>query len=278
MSGDLHKCVLCHRQDTARMACVDCTTALDAMLGDLPEFYALTLGEYLASATGQKGSAISIGLNVGVLDGRTPRAAIWALESWERDWRETLPTFGHSETADADQRGRKAQRWADAESADFIGVNLCGVVDFLRVHLEVAATTHPAIDEFASELRAIHAEARAAAGESESDVTKVRCPADVERGGEVVACGALLHLAGEHCVCHSCGTDWDRPRLLLVARAAGSDVYAPLNVLAEHFAISPRTIQRWREAGLVRRKGASYHHGDIAAMVQDRHAEGMTAV
>lgn len=273
----LTKCVLCSRQDTHREACVDCTENLRRMLTDLPEFYALAAAGYADTTRGGKGSAASIGINVSALDGRTPRDAIWKLEAWERDWRETLCTFGNHDHADIDQRKRKAARWADAESPDFTGVNLCGVVNFLTIHLDTAATEHPAINEFAAELRTIHTEARNHAGEGEGDVTKVECPADIERHGEIQRCGALLTLTGEHANCPRCGTDWDRPRLMLVARSVGADVYAPIGVLAEHVGKSKRTIQRWYEAGLIRRKGKSYHHGDIVAVIESQQDESEVA-
>jgi len=269
--SDLRNCVICRHQQTPRMACVDCTTAIDRMLADLPEFYALAAGEFEAASTGVGGNSIPLGLRIDALDGRAPRHAIWTLETWERDWRETLPAFGGAD-ADLSQRKRKAQRWADATSSDFTGVNLCGVVDFLRIHLDGAACHHPAIDEFADEVRTIHAAARHAAGEDPDDVTIVLCPADRDRDGVVGACGARLTLAGEHVTCPRCGTDWDRPRLLLVARASGGDVYAPLKVLVEHFGVTSRTLQRWRKSGLVRGKGSAYHHGDVVAVL-DGHAD-----
>jgi hypothetical protein len=269
VTDTLHKCVLCHKQDTTRMACVDCTERMRRQLLDLPEFYALAAGEYISSRQDAAGNAVSIGLSVAALDARSPREAIWALEAWELDWRETLSTFS---TADAQlaQRKRKAERWAASESDDFTGVNLCGVVNFLLTHLDTSACEHPAIDEFAREVRVIHSRARIAAGEPPADVTIIECPADVERDGQIQACGMKLHLVNDHVDCPRCGSSWDFGRLVLVARSTGADIYRPGPLLAEHFGVSLRTLQRWRKEGLVRGKGASYHHGDIAAVLQGR--------
>jgi len=268
VSESLRKCVLCHHQDTHRFACVDCTSHLMGMLRDLPEFYALAAGEYVSSRQDAAGNAVSIGLSVAALDARSPREAIWALESWERDWRETLQAFGGADSEVA-QRKRKAERWAESESPDFTGVNLCGVVNFLMIHLEAAACEHPAIDEFATELRVIHSRARGAAGEPAPDVTIIECPADYDKDGRTTVCGMRLHLVNDEVDCPRCGSAWSFGRLVLVARATGADIYRPGPMLAEHFGVSLRTLQRWRKDGLIRGKGASYHHGDIAAMLQD---------
>jgi hypothetical protein len=251
------------------MTCVSCTERIDAMLRDLPEFYALAAGEYVSSRQDTAGNAVSIGLSVVALDARSPRESIYALESWERDWRETLSAF-RADDGDLQQRQRKAERWAKSESDDFTGVNLCGVVDWLRTHLELAAKEHPAIDEFALEVRQMHNRARGGAAEPLDDMLIIECPGDLEREGEIHRCGKELTIVGAGVRCCRCGTEWDVNRLAIVARSVGADIYRPGPMMADHFGISLRTLQRWRKDGLVRGKGASYHYGDVARVWDER--------
>jgi len=269
--SDLRPCVICHHQDTHRFACVDCSSRFAEMLRDLPELYAVTAGEFWPVGVGQgsggKSSETPLGLRVAALDGRSSRVALETLESWERCLRET---FSPQQDADLAQRERKAQRWADSDSDDLHGVTLCGVVDWLLRNLERICTEFPAVDEFHAEVKALHKIARAAAREPVEDVTVIECPADHEGG----LCGKRLKLTGEYVSCPRCGTEWDRPRLLMVARYANADIWQPAGVVSEHLGIPPRTLSRWAQQGLVQRRGTNYLWSSVVSHVQ---GEGATA-
>ena len=269
--SDLHKCPVCAHQDTHRMACVTCSERLAEMLRDLPELYAVTAGEFWPVGVGQgsggKSSETPLGLRVAALDGRSSRVALETLESWERALRED---FSPQQDPDLAQRERKAQRWADSDSDDLHGVTLCGVVDWLLRNLERICTEFPAVDEFHAEVKALHKVARAAAREPVEDVTVIECPADHEGG----LCGKRLKLTGEYCRCERCGTEWDRPRLLMVARYANADIWQPAGVVSEHLGIPPRTLSRWAQQGLVQRRGTNYVWSSVVSHVR---GEGITA-
>ena len=266
---DQHPCVLCHVQSTPAFACYDCRRRMDDQLADLPELYIQAAGEYWATGgESGRGNERSLGLRVAALDGRAPFDSIAVLESWERDWRESLSTFAGRDP-DRAQRERKAERWADSESSDAVGVSLCGVVDFLRIHLEAAAAEHPAIDEFAAELRTLHRQAKAAARISSEPVTVVECPADHPDDPSRL-CGKRLRLVADQATCVRCGASWDVGRLLMVAASTKAEVWQPIGVISERLGVPERTLQRWAKDGLVRRRGGNYLWSSVVEALEIR--------
>jgi hypothetical protein len=258
---DQHPCVICTHQTTPHMACSACTERIREQLRDLPEFLALSAAEYwpVGGGKGGRSTEVSIGLRVEALDARTTREPLEVLESWEQAFRES---WWDHEAPERAQRERKAARWADSDSADFHAVNLCGVVDWLSRQLDRIAD-HPAVDEFAQEVKALHKQAARAAREPREDVTVIACPAD--HGAAL--CGKPLRLEHEHVTCSRCGTDWDRPRLLIVARYADVEVWQPAGVVSEYLGIPPRTLSRWAQQGLVKRRGTSYLWSSVVSHV-----------
>ncbi len=270
---DQHPCVLCHVQSTPAFACYDCRRRMDDQLADLPELYIQAAGEYWATGgESGRGNERSLGLRVAALDGRAPFDSIAVLESWERDWRESLSTFAGRDP-DRAQRERKAERWADSESSDAVGVSLCGVVDFLRIHLEAAAAEHPAIDEFAAELRTLHRQAKAAARISSEPVTVVECPADHPDDPSRL-CGKRLRLVADQAECPRCGASWDVGRLLMVAASTKAEVWQPASVVSERLGVSDSTLRRWAKDGLVRRRSNNYLWSSVVEMLESRDRVG----
>jgi hypothetical protein len=127
--------------------------------------------------------------------GATPVFA--ALETWERDWRET--------------RGLAISGvWVDLRAA------LGAIARFLRVHLDWACDTHDAISEFAAEVRAVHQSLRAACGDLADTVYVGRCPTVTETG----ACSARLFASTWSDVirCPGCGARRDRAEWEILGR------------------------------------------------------------
>jgi hypothetical protein len=253
-------CVICAHQSTPRMACSGCTERIREQLTDLPEFLALSAAEYwpVGGGKGGRSTEVSIGLRVEALDARTTREPLEVLESWERLFREEWS----DDHADTQQRARKAARWADSDSDDFHAVNLCGVVDWLCRQLERIAD-HPAVDEFALEVKALHKTAARGAREPREDVTVIACPADHGDG----LCGKPLRLEHEHVQCGRCGADWDRPRLLIVARYADVEVWQPAGVVSEYLGIPERTLRHWAQHGHIKRRGGSLLWSSVVAHI-----------
>lgn len=142
-------------------------------------------------------------------------------------------------------------------------MNLVGVCEWLLTHLE-RIQDHPAVDEFWTEVREVHKRAREAARDRGEAVTVVQCPAD-HKG---TLCRKSLTLDADRVPCPRCGTEWDRPRLLLVARSADVDTWQPAAVVSEHFGIPARTLRSWAQAGHVRRRGVSYLWSRVVTHVQ----------
>jgi hypothetical protein len=118
--------------------------------------------------------------------GATPVFA--ALETWERDWR--------------DLRG-----WAVTGTWPDLRTALGAIVRFLDAHLDWAADEHPAFDEFAAEVRAVHAAMRVAREGREPVVVVGPCPAIVDG----VRCGSMLRMLARADVvkCRACGQSWE---------------------------------------------------------------------
>jgi hypothetical protein len=266
MSGTDHgPCVICHRQLTPRFMCVDCTQRLVDMLTDLPAYYAISAAEYWPQGVGGggKSSETPLGLRVDALDGRASRVALETLESWERCLREE---FSPQQDPDHAQRERKAAAWGAAHSDDLHGVTLCSVVDWLVHNAERIAVEFVAVDELYAEVKALHKIAARAAREPQPDVTVISCPADADEG----LCGASLRLTGEHVNCPRCGCDWDRPRLLLVARSVDADVWQPAGVVSEHLGVPPSTLSLWARQGHVKRRGTTFLWSSVVSHLNSK--------
>ena len=250
------KCFNCNKPTDVRV-CVDCVQVMREQLLELPEFYALSGGEYWTlGASSGKGvnTERSIGLRVDALDARSPRYVINTLESWERDWRETLSTFSGDERALRSQRSRKAGEWNSADTRDLMGLTLVGVCVWLGKHLTVACVEHPAIDVFADELRSMHKRMKLAARIPSDQVSIIECPADFEDA----ICRAQLRLTDGEIVCERCSTRWDQSRLLMVAKSAGVKTWQPAGVVSEYLGVPASTLSSWARRGLIERRGTNY--------------------
>lgn len=240
---------------------------VDEMLSDLPKFYALAAAEYWTqgSSSGGSNSDVSIGLRVSALDARSPRAMLTILESWERDFRETLPMFGGDEESLRSQRQRKAAAWARSTSSDLLGVSLCGVVEFLRICLH-QAKDHPAAKDFCSEIKQIHEQSKAAARLIEDAPTIILCPADVDE--EI--CLEPLRLTDVTAIkCDRCGSEWSYARLLAVAKAAGTDTWQPASIITQYLGVPTRTLNHWAKQRKIRKQGSNFLWSSVVAHIQD---------
>lgn len=266
----------CRRVDAAAglLVCRRDYERLETQLSEIPELYALALGELQpGQGSGGRSNETSLGLRVAALDLRAGGDALERLATWERDWREQFDLdpvragTGRQQATDRYARGR----------TDAVGASLTGVCGFLLAHLHHACQAHYAIDEFAHDLAAIHASARAAANIGQRPGWIVDCPADHLDG----ICTARLRVTGEHygstITCPRCRTVWEVSRLLrVVGSTTGAEVWLPAEEVGLLVGLNERTLRKWASKGLVRRQGGRYSVDDVRQVIAEggRRAEG----
>lgn len=202
----MNACPLCGR--TAQDVHENCLAALDSRLQSIRGLYA-ALHQVLepGSSDGTRVSGTRNApapLRVEPLSLLCRGGIVSILATWETDWRE--------------RRGL-AVDWTTAGREQLLagGQVLADVLEFLRAHLEWAAREHPAVDEFAGEVREIIGACRTALGLT-TDLRRIgQCPAQL---GDRV-CGRVLYADpyADSIRCDRCRTDWPRARWLLLGAA-----------------------------------------------------------
>ena len=238
-------CTICQRP-TERMACDRCQHTMRVQLGEICDYQALA-ADNLVPGQGGDGRATerTLGVNIAALDLVGAFDAIAVLESWERIWREDygLTPYGP----------------ASAERDPAARATLLGIVSFLQSWLTKSCTEHPAIDEFAREVRTLHRTCQQAAGQARRSAWRVTCPADTDEG----ECGTQLRVSGEdfggHISCRGCGTTWPVDRLLhVVASSQHAELWLDPEAASEWLGISERTLRLWAKEGRIMRDHGRY--------------------
>lgn len=225
---DAQPCVLCtrdKRQDGSQ-CCAGCQRKLLHQLNDTVDLYAM-LPAFLApgssagapKVSGSREAPLPLRLDVlnllgaaaggtvhdphGDQTGTTP--VVERLHSWERDWRET--------------RGLSPGKGP---------ATVTSCTGFLRAQLDWAAREHPAIVEFATELRELVSELRVATGDPRPKPIGT-CTNLVDRDGQRVECGHKLYAAPYSDVirCRACGDRWSRDRWLMLGRIQTQQLAQP---------------------------------------------------
>lgn len=161
------------------------------------------------------------------------------LTSWVRDWCETYALAG--------------PKYAD----------LTSLTGWLRAHLDHAANSHPAIDDFADEIRK-HAKRGLRISEQDVDKTqRVRCPAD--------DCGRWLRINANipeaEVRCKGCDTTWSSARLIVVGVTGDTPVWLDPDAAAVACGKSTSTLRLWAQQGKIQRDHGRYElHSIRAAM------------
>lgn len=238
-------CTICQR-DTDRMACERCQHTMRLQLGEICDYQALASGNLVPGQGGDgRATERTLGVNLAALDLVGAFDAIAVLESWERIWREDfgLAPYGP----------------ASAERDPAARATLLGIVGFLQAWLTKSCTEHPAIDEFAREVRNLHRSCQQAAGHTQRTAWRVTCPADVQDG----ECGTQLRVSGEdfggHVTCRGCNTTWAVERLLhVVASSRHAELWLDPEAASEWLGISERTLRGWAREGRIKRANGRY--------------------
>ena len=254
--NELGKCIVCVRHDTKRMACERCEATMRTRLSDLRQLMDLA-GINLIPGKGGDGrsSERSLGINVSALDASAGFDAIAILESWERIWREDygLTPYGPASAA---------------RNTGGLGQMLSGIVDFLQSWLGKSCDEHPAIDEFARELRDLHRVYEQAAGIRHRPSWRVTCPADTSEG----ECGASLRVTLEDfdstVYCRSCETTWATERLLRVTASSKlAELWLDAEAASEWLGVHPSTLRKWAVEGRIKREHGRYEVHSLKALV-----------
>lgn len=200
-------CPLCRRP--ADRTHDRCRAALDARLRQIPGLYQL-LADVLepgtapaARVSGSRTPPMPVRLEP--LNLRAKGGIIAILATWETDWRETRGLPAVPARADHEQ----------LLVGDHI---LAEVVNFLRTHLDWAIEHHPAVDEFAGEIREIVEACYTALG-LRSDLKKIgSCPTVDDEGRP---CGRTLYADPylDMIRCTRCHAEWTRARWLILGAA-----------------------------------------------------------
>lgn len=201
--------------------CDGCFMMMLRQLSEIVDDYALTENPgFPVPGTGGSGSA--------PLPGGTARMS-WRqsladprgiLGTWTRDWCDTYSLNGPKRHT------------------------LTDIVNWLRAHLSTAANSHPAIEEFAAEIRTLAAQGRQLAGLAESHGQRLQCPADHNDS----TCGRTLHIDIDrpedevHCV--RCDSRWTTARLMAVAQHS-PDAWVDGQAAAHLEHVPYSTLKRW---------------------------------
>lgn len=257
------RCVVCSKpmdreRVGERMACPSCQTQMSIHLVDVLEFYALAEGELLpGSSTGARGTERSIGVRIAALDFLAGHDVVAVLALWESEWRET---YGLS---------------VDPMIARPVP-SLSRSVAFLQTWLPRACTDHPAIDEFARELRECWGLAQSAARVSPARSLSITCVADDERHDDGI-CGKRIPVSVDEIrgrvTCSRCRTTWDVPHLMHVAIATpGAELWADPEAAAGYFRVGVSTLRRWASNGRIAREHGRYELHSIHTAIAEESA------
>jgi hypothetical protein len=242
-------CVVCASQIDAaiagqRMACTSCETRMRGQLVDVLEFYALAECELVPGPGGAgRGTERSIGVRLAALDFLAGHDVVAVLASWEGEWRETYglaiePMLSRPVPA------------------------LSRSVAFLRAWLPRACADHPAVDEFARELRECWSIAQGAARVAPARSLSITCVADDGRRADGI-CGKRIPVGVDDIrglvTCRRCRTTWDVPHLMRVAISMPeAELWADPEAASAYFRLHPGTLRKWAGAERIRREHGRY--------------------
>lgn len=162
------------------------------------------------------------------LDWRQGSDMFGTLTSWIRDWCETYALAGPKRT------------------------DLTSLTGWLRAHLPHAANSHPAVDDFADEIRKIAQRGRRLAGEVSDRGQRYPCPTD--------GCGRTLYvrMSDLEAYVHCPRCDVSRKAAHLLALAVRADAWVPEQSAADAVQVSVATLKRWAKAEHVQREDGKY--------------------
>jgi hypothetical protein len=203
-------CVVCQRRHYERPnVCEPDRAGMPRLLDDIVELYALLPAALMPGSDG--GEKVSgsreapLPLRVDVLDLTMPAR--------------TMNLTGHGRHHLVDQVGTIAvasildtwvRDWAELRGDHLPVPTVASLAGWMRERLDWACDEHPAIDDWAAEMRALVGSLRAATGQRTDRRVIGRCPTVDEDSGQ--PCGATLTADPwiDIIECPRCSTRWDR--------------------------------------------------------------------
>ncbi len=263
MNNPMSLCLICH-QKSNRYACHKCQQRMRRQLAEILENYALTAAELIpGSSSGRRGTERSIGVRIEALDLLGGFDIIPVLGMWERDWRETFHLAEH-------------------ERAGRVPATLSGIVKFLTTLLPRACIEHPAIDDFARELRDCHTQTRIAARVTSYRIMMVACPTIDEDG---VKCAGEIPLrtyaATENdestsalITCRVCRVTRSLETVVTIAMFdSEGEIWIDPEAAALHFGISRSKLHKWAAEGKIMRSHGRFElHSIEVALTEEASA------
>lgn len=241
--------------------CGGCAADLAAKLADLPRLYAL-LEDHLEPRPGH-GERVSgsrtppLPVALAVLNLRAKGGMVTVLHSWLTDWYEILD-------------------WSSPSVAGRNGESIAyAVCKRLAGNLPWACEHHPAVDEFAVEVREIHALAAALEADRQRRIAIGECPSVLE-DGSVCATALSVEPGASAIRCPQCQAEHRRDswRLLGEAMGAATDGMFRSDEIAVHYGLHPSTVKRW--AMLDRWRRTDPRRRPLRYSGEDAHASYLT--
>jgi hypothetical protein len=137
------------------------------------------------------------------------------------------------------------------------------LLGWLRVHLHATGAAHEAVGDFAAELREWAQTARRIVGDVPTGQI-IACPGIVEPCGRRLRVDVAQPEAEVYC--RGCATTWTTGRLLLYVSEDAAESWADLEAIEVVYGVPERTLKRWGQRGLVRRRNGQYHVGDVQSV------------
>lgn len=255
-------CQLCDR-DTCR-----CLHRMRQQLATIATNYTHAEKQLMPAQGGDgRSNERPIGIRINALDFIAGNTILPQLEEWEKDWRSffDLTPFG---MASLQRSLDAARRHAESPNAydpyPSTQRRLEGCIAFLTEWVDQALQQHPAITDFAIELRDLHQQSNTAANKQPTNAWWITCPATTDDGD----CGNRLRAEGRDLDgtlhCRQCGTTWNVERLLRVAAAdKQSEIWLTPDDAARLFGIPERTLRNWAKRGYIKRAHGQYEHHSI---------------
>lgn len=242
----MSKCLICD-SETNNHACHRCELRMKQQLTELPMFMQEASNNLLPGKGGDgRSTERTLGINIAALDTAAGFDAIAILEAWERIWREDYGLTPYGEATSQLKDGTPETL-------------LRHITTFLITWLNKSCEEHPAISDFAYELRQLHRACQQAAGLSIRPPWRATCPADTPEG----ECGHPILVSMEdfdsEVTCRKCQTVWPVPRLLhVVASSRHAELWLDPAAASEYLNCGQSTLRRWAKEGSIRREKGRY--------------------